>query len=112
MRKHAHDLPSQLNFTSVVLPNSGKPQLTVKFGNVTVTGDKPSLESVQESIAKSQNALKGLMTALAKPGIRLPEKKNVPQFWVDETDTSVLIRRLNRKTERGRFVEGQFEVLG
>lgn len=53
----------------------------------------------------------GLVKALQKPGVRLPEKKNVPQFWVDEADTSVLFRRLNKKTERGRFVEGEFQVI-
>lgn len=97
--------------TNITLPNERGPQRTVTFGNVTVTGDEPSAESVAESLAISRRAMEGLARALAKPGIRLPEKKNVPQFWVDEYDTSIFIRRLNKKTERGRMVNGEFQVI-
>jgi hypothetical protein len=98
-------------FTKINLSNERAPQRTVTFGNVTVIGDEPSAASVTESLAISRRAMEGLAGALAKPGIRLPEKKDVPQFWVDENDTSLLIRRLNKKTERGRFVGEEFQVI-
>jgi hypothetical protein len=111
MTKSAQNPSYSPVMTTITLPNGRGPQRTVTFGNVTVTGDEPSAESVAESLAISRRAMEGLARALAKPGIRLPEKKNVPQFWVDDNDTSILIRRLNKKTERGRFVDNEFQVI-
>jgi hypothetical protein len=111
MSKVAQNTAYSPVMTNITLPNGRGPQRTVTFGNVTVTGDEPSAESVAESLEISRRAMEGLARALRKPGIRLPEKKDVPQFWVDENDTRFLFRRLNKKTERGQIVEGEFRVV-
>ena len=107
----AKNAQTSQTMSSLIVSNNHRPQRTVTFGNVTVTGDEPSMESVRDSLEKSHRAMQGLAKALLKPGIRLPERKNVPQFWIDENDTSVFVRRLNKKTERGRMVEGEFQVI-
>ncbi|WP_298965930.1 hypothetical protein [uncultured Methylobacterium sp.] len=84
---------------------------TTKFGNVTVTGAAPSAESVERSVRQSSEALARLGERLAKPGIRLRPKKNVPLFWIDDDDPDLFVRRLNGRIERGRLVDGVFRVI-
>lgn len=83
----------------------------VKFGSVVVTGTKPSSELVQVNVQKSTEALARVTAKLAKPGVSLRPKKGVPRFSIAENEAGVFIRRLDGRTERGRLVNGVFEVI-
>ena len=83
----------------------------VKFGSVTVTGMKPTAAAVKINVERSTQALERITKSLARPGVMLRPKKDVPQFSVAEGESGVFIRRLNGRVERGRLVGGRFRVI-
>ena len=83
----------------------------VKFGSVIVSGTKPSADLVEANVKRSTEALERVTKKLVKPGISLRAKKGVPRFFIDETEAGVIMRRLDGRTERGRLVNGIFEVM-
>jgi hypothetical protein len=85
---------------------------TVTFGDVTVTGPRPSDEEVQRNVEASTAALKRALPFFLRPGIRIYPKKDVPLFWADENNPKDgFIRKLNGKIERGVVDEdGNFKV--
>ena len=83
----------------------------VKFGSVTVTGTKPTAAAVKTNVERSTEALERIGKTLSKPGVVLRAKKDVPQFSVAEGESGVFIRRLNGRTERGRLIDGSFQVI-
>jgi hypothetical protein len=83
----------------------------VKFGGVTVSGVKPSAASVRVNVERSTQALERVSKSLARSGVTLRAKKDVPQFSVAEGERGIFIRRLNGRVERGRMVNGQFMVI-
>ncbi len=84
---------------------------SVKFGTVVIRGAKPSAEVVVRNVELSTSALERVFKRLAKPGVTIRQKKDVPQYAVAEGELSVFIRRLNGRTERGRLVKGEFRVI-
>jgi hypothetical protein len=93
------------------VPGNGTQKMrTTKFGNVTVTAPAPSEEQIARSVAASTRALEGLVRAFEKlPGIDLPRQKDVPLFWADDDDPTIIIRELNGKIDRGRLVDGKYK---
>jgi hypothetical protein len=83
----------------------------VKFGNVTISGRKPGQDAADANIRQSTEALERAAKRLVTPGVVLPSKKNVPQFSVAEGETDIFVRRLNGQVERGRLVDGAFQVI-
>lgn len=83
----------------------------VKFGDVTVTAPAPPKEAVERSIALSTLALERLSRRIAKPGVVLRAKKDVPLFSVDGDEPDVIIRRLNGRIERGTITNGEFKAV-
>lgn len=83
----------------------------VRFGDVVVRGARPSAASVKTNIARSTEALERVTKALTKPGVVIRAKKDVPQFSVAEGEPGIFIRKLNRRVERGRLVNGVFQVI-
>lgn len=94
-----------------VSTSASEPRRKVTFGNVTITGVRPGAEVVRENIERSTRALQRLMGKLTKPGVTLSKKKGVPRFSADEDEPSIFIRVLNGRTDRGRMVNGEFEIL-
>lgn len=93
----------------VVVKSAAKSRnITTTLGEVTVRGAKPSPELVKANVARSTQALERVSEKLTKPGIHLPEKKNVPRYSADENNPGVFIRRLNGKITTGRLQNGQF----
>lgn len=84
---------------------------TVKFGPVTLTGDRVSVKEAQEKVTQGQKALAKGAYALTKPGIRLSPAKDVPLFYADPKDPKRIVRVLNGKSEVGRFVGSIFKPL-
>jgi hypothetical protein len=84
------------------------PNVTTKLGDVTVRGAKPSRELVEANVTRSTQALERVGAKLTKPGVHLPEKKDVPRYSADEENPGVFIQRLNGKTTSGRLQNGQF----
>lgn len=83
----------------------------VKFGNVTVKGDTPPDAVVKSNVLRSSEVLERVGVSLAKPGVTLRDKKDVPRYWASEDEPGVFVRRLNKQTQRGRLVGGKFEVI-
>jgi len=83
----------------------------VKFGSVTITGAKPPPAKVARNVERSTAALERVAKTLAKPGVVLRAKKDVPQFSAAEGERGVFIRLLNGRAERGRMVDGAFQVI-
>ncbi|TVV74330.1 hypothetical protein FOY91_10135 [Sphingomonas solaris] len=79
-----------------------------RFGDVTVVAPPPSAAMVQHHVKASTEALERLAKRVAKPGVRLRAKKGVPLYSLDSDNPDVMIRKLNGKTERGRFINGVF----
>jgi len=83
----------------------------VKFGSAVISGAKPNAKLVQANVERSTEALERVTAKLAKPGVSLRAKKGVPRFSISENEAGVFIRRLDGRTERGRLVNGVFEVI-
>jgi hypothetical protein len=86
-------------------------KLRIKFGSVTIRGEKPPAAVVAQNVKFSTAALERVGKWLTKPGVTIRRKKDVPQYSVAEGETGVFIRRLNGRMERGRLVNGVFKVI-
>lgn len=86
----------------------GKRNVTTRLGNVTVSGQRPSAAIVSSNVAASTVALERVGKKLTKPGVHLPQKKDVPRYSADENNPAVFIRRLNGKVTTGKLHNGQF----
>lgn len=95
----------------VTVKATGKASARVKFGNVVVSGEKPSPERVKDNVQRSTHALERVAGRIIKPGVSLRPKKSVPYFSADEHEPGVVVRRLGDQVERGRLVNGQFKVF-
>lgn len=83
-----------------------------RFGSVTVIAPAPSKAVVQHNVKASTQALERVTGRLAKGGVRLYAKKDVPHYSLDSDNPDVMIRKLNGKVERGSFVDGAFKTAG
>lgn len=86
----------------------GKRNVTTRLGNVTVSDRRPSAAIVSSNVAASTVALERVGKKLTKPGVHLPQKKDVPRYSADENNPGVFIRRLNGKVTTGKLQNGQF----
>lgn len=97
---------------AVIQPTTGKiKSRRVRFGSVTVTAPAPSSALVQHNIELSTQALERVAKRLAKPGVTLRAKKDVPLYSLDSDNPDVMIRKLNGKTERGQLIDGSFKAI-
>ena len=92
---------------SVVTATKARRQ-KIKFGDVTVVGDRPSKEAIEANIELSTLALERMTRAITKAGVVLRPKKDVPQYSVAEGRAGVFVRLLNGQTDLGRLVDGSF----
>ena len=81
---------------------------TLTFGSVQAKTCRANPSVVEANIASGQAALKRAKTAFTKTGVSLRHRKDVPVFSADPHDPTILIRRLDGREERGRFVNGAF----
>ena len=65
----------------------------------------------ERNLELSAKALERAVNRLARPGIVLEAKENVPFYSADSDNPKILIRTLNGKTERGKFIDGKFQAL-
>jgi hypothetical protein len=86
---------------------------TIRFGDVTITAQRPSDAEIRRNVEASTAALKRALPAFLRPGVRIYPKKDVPLFWADEDNPAEgVIRKLNGKIERGVLDEdGQFKAI-
>jgi len=82
----------------------------VTFGTATITTRKPSRAEVEHNVEASTEALRRTGEGLARPGIRLPARKDVPLFQADPERPGGFLRTLNGRTERGILQNGRFTV--
>ena len=102
---------SASNGQFVVVRGKGTRGSKVKFGSVTISGSKPSARLVEINVERSTAALERVVKRLERPGVDIRAKKDVPQFSVADGEPGVFIRRLNGRVNRGRLIDGAFEVI-
>lgn len=95
---------------NVRAPN-GQSSSKIRFGSVTISGTKPAAKVIAMNVERSTKALERVTKNLVKPGVVLRTKRDVPHYSVAEGETGVFIRRLNGRTERGRVINGAFQVI-
>lgn len=99
--------------TAIVQPGKRKAKTRkTRFGSVTVTAPAPSKAMVERNVKASTQALERVTGRLAKAGVRLHAKRDVPLYSLDSDNPDVIIRKLNGKVERGSFVDGFFKAAG
>ena len=81
---------------------------TLQFGSVRAEAVAPHPDVKGANIAAGQEALKRAKTAFVTTGVSLRHRKSVPTYFADAHDPNILIRRLDGREERGRFVDGAF----
>ncbi|QGZ38106.1 hypothetical protein [Pseudoduganella flava] len=84
---------------------------TVRFGGVTVVAPKPEESAVKKQLAAGKRAVSQLKKVLVSPGVRLQKTPDTPIFRADPRDASLVVRVLNGRSVRGRFIQGQFVPL-
>jgi hypothetical protein len=83
----------------------------IKFGSVVITAAKPKKATVAANVARSSQALERVAKKLIKPGFTVRARKGVPRYSVDPADPKLFVRQLDGRTDRGRLVDGRFEVV-
>ncbi len=69
-------------------------------------------EAQDSSVAAFSQAIRErARKKLAKPGVTIRPKKNVPLFHVDDVHAGTFIRKLNGRVERGILEDGVFKVI-
>jgi|GEM_PF-2543774 len=82
----------------------------VTVGSVTVSVSQPTQEMIKRNLAASEVALSRAMKEIIKPGIKLNPAKGVPLYQADPDNPNLIIRKLDGKLEKGRFVAGKFKA--
>ena len=95
----------------VAVRGEGPRRFKAKFGGVTITGSRPTAAVVSRNVERSSMALEQVRKTLSKPGVAIRSKRDVPQYSAAEDEIGVFIRRLNGRVERGRLVNGVFQVI-
>jgi hypothetical protein len=81
---------------------------TVVFGSWKIRANTLPLEEALSMVQSSNSALMRIRKTLTTSGVKLSHRKDVPLYRVDPRHPDVLIRELNGRSERGRFVGGEF----
>lgn len=85
---------------------------TLRFGLVRAKTGKADPQVKSANVALGQESLKRAKGAFTRKGITLRHGKAVPVFRADPQEPSVLIRRLDDREERGRFIGKEFVPFG
>ena len=108
-RKHGE--PRILEMSKVQGVKAGSKRstaVTVRFGSVTLTGDRPSAVDLKDKVKRGQRAFAKAAVTLTKSGVKLKHPDNIPVYHADPKDPKRVIRVLNGKTESGQFVGATF----
>jgi hypothetical protein len=97
------NLTRKVGSTPVVFEN-------VRYGKVTMKIKRPSATTVLSNVAAGQKALERARTKILRPGVTITVHKGVPLYSADPDHPSTLIRKLDGKVQRGRFVDGKFKA--
>ena len=103
------NIGSKRRSSRVTVRNGGDKMRAVTFGSVTVRAAVPATADIDRNVASGQSALARARAAMLKPGVRLSTRKDVPLYHVDPDRPDEVIRKLDGKVERGRFVDGAFQ---
>jgi hypothetical protein len=95
----------------VVRNGGGEVRFVYTFGTAELRSTKVNGKPSPETLEQSRIAMRELGGRLLKPGVKLPNRKGVPKFYADEADPALVVRELDGKRERGRFVNGQFKAV-
>jgi len=82
----------------------------VKFGTVVVHVRSLDKTQVLSNVEYSTKALERSKSKLMKSGVTIRKRKDVPLYYMDESDSGKFIRKLNGRVERGVLENGVFKV--
>jgi hypothetical protein len=95
----------------VVRDGKGRVRSVYTFGSAKLQSTKGHGKVSPETLEQSREAMRHLGSRLLKPGIKLPDRKGVPKFYVDEADPALVVREIDGKRERGTFENGHFKAV-
>lgn len=81
----------------------------IRFGGVVVKAPIPAKQVELRNVAAGRNALTRAKATLARPGVEVRATSGVPLYHADPDSPGLLVRTLNGRTTRGRFVGGKFK---
>lgn len=84
---------------------------TIIFGDVTITCSEPGTEPIEANVAAGSLALARVAKRLAKPGVQIHRRANVPLYYIDPARPDLLVRELNGEIEYGILTDGEFKVV-
>ena len=85
--------------------------LSVKFGAVSVVVSVPTDDIVKRGVRASAKAVERLSKRLVKPGVSIKREKGIPTYTANPRNPTQVVRRLNGRTQVGKFVNGKFKAL-
>lgn len=91
-------------------PDFGDRNVEVRLGYVVVRMAAPDEAAINAGVEFSTDGLLRAKTQLARPGVVIRTKKDVPLYHLDENDSNIVIRKLNGQVDRGVLQDGVFRV--
>lgn len=87
--------------------------MEVVFGDVRLlTPRKTNAAQVRRNIRAGQLGLARAKDLIIKPGVTLEVVKGVPLYHADPDQPDLLVREIDGKRDRGKFVNGRFRKVG
>lgn len=108
--KNAADQLATLGTVTVKARTTKGRSFIVKFGDVVVSGTRPSQTLVTEQVERSTEALERVSKKFGKPGVHMRFKAGVPRYYADENEPGIFFRVMDGKTLRGRLIDGKFQA--
>lgn len=81
----------------------------IHFGGVVVKASLPAKKVELRNVAEGRSALVRAKATLSRPGVEVRAVSGVPLYHADPDSPGLLVRTLNGRTTRGRFVGGKFK---
>jgi hypothetical protein len=93
-----------------VKAKQGLGKVEVTFGHVSVFVTSPTDAAVKQGVKASAKVIRGLGRRIVTPGVTIRHGADVPLFTADPGDPQRVVRQLNGKSEKGRFINGKFKA--
>lgn len=75
----------------------------ISVGSVEVTVNIPTELELKKRVTESKSVAGRLRSAIARPGIKLNVKATTPIYSADNSDPTLIVKKVGSKTTRGHF---------
>ncbi|NVD96768.1 hypothetical protein [Massilia sp. BJB1822] len=90
---------------------TNRPTVELRIGLVSVRSPQAEPDEMQAALEASEQAKRGLLAALGKPGIELDFGQDTPVYFGDPEHPELVIQQWRGRETRGQFVDGEFQEL-